>query len=154
MASSSKTERLGLNRWAETDRPKRSDFVTDNIILDSIVGAHVQNEQIHLTSDERDKLNAIISQYQYAGNGEAERSLELPFEPSFVFLFKRGEAPVVMNDGYLTFNMSYAYSGAGSAGGAALSGTTLTVKQDSAQTSGALYNLNRSFAQYTAVLFR
>ena len=37
MASTNKTEHLGLNAWLSTDKPKREDFVRDNQLIDGAV---------------------------------------------------------------------------------------------------------------------
>ena len=41
MASSQFTTNLGLCNWLESDRPKRADFVSDNGIIDSVLGGHL-----------------------------------------------------------------------------------------------------------------
>jgi len=38
MPSTNKTEFLGLNHWSGSDKPKREDFVGDNLIIDSALG--------------------------------------------------------------------------------------------------------------------
>lgn len=38
MASTNKTENIGLNDWASEDRPERADFNSDNLILDEYIG--------------------------------------------------------------------------------------------------------------------
>ena len=44
MASTNKTEYLSLNAWVESDRPQRADFNSDNSIIDSALGAHLEND--------------------------------------------------------------------------------------------------------------
>ena len=48
MASSSFTKNLGLCSWSETDRPKRIDFVTDNLLIDEKLGEHLADSDIHI----------------------------------------------------------------------------------------------------------
>ena len=57
MASTNKTQNLGLNNWLETDKPKRIDFVSDNAIVDNILGTHIKDNDIHLTSSEKDRVS-------------------------------------------------------------------------------------------------
>ena len=57
MASSSFTTHLGLCDWAASDRPKRADFVSDNTIIDTQLGGHIANGNIHLSADEKAKLD-------------------------------------------------------------------------------------------------
>ena len=37
MPTSNKTPALSLNNWLGTDKPMRSDFTEDNLILDSVI---------------------------------------------------------------------------------------------------------------------
>ncbi len=153
MASTEKSSILGLNLWKETDRPKRSDFVADNNIIDSVLGAHANNSQVHLSAEERETLNNLNSVYQFSGSGDESRSVTLPFAPSFVFVFKKGEAPVVYSsDGYNVINFSYAASSGANGGGVTLSGAELCVTQSTAAANGAFYNLNKQYSQYTVLM--
>ena len=43
MPTNNKTSNLNLNSWLSTDKPKREDFVNDNIILDTAIGQHINN---------------------------------------------------------------------------------------------------------------
>ena len=53
MSSTNKTANLGLNSWIESDRPKRTDFVSDNTIIDNVLGNHVKDNGVHLTAEEK-----------------------------------------------------------------------------------------------------
>lgn len=87
MASSNKTPRLKLNAWVGTDLPKREDFVTDNALIDQVVGTHNADMAQHLSATDRDKLDSPIYHGSYIGNSAATREIELPFAPSFLILF-------------------------------------------------------------------
>lgn len=57
MASSGKTERLKLNLWEETDKPKREDFCADNLAVEAAVTEHADDEEKHFNEETRGKLN-------------------------------------------------------------------------------------------------
>lgn len=154
MSASNTTNILGLNLWQPTDRPKRSDFVNDNTIIENTLGTHIQNNNIHLTAEQKTKLDQLNYVYQYAGNNAESREITLPFAPSALIVFKKGE-PVMTynNNGYSVINFACAAT-AGDGSGCTLSGTTLTVKQSTQATNGVYYNLNKQYAQYLVVLFR
>ena len=57
MATSNYTPNLHLSAWEATDRPKRADFVSDNTIIDTQLGGHIANGNIHLNADEKARLN-------------------------------------------------------------------------------------------------
>ena len=152
MASSSKTANLGLNNWAASDRPKRSDFVSDNTIIDSKVGGHINNAQIHLSPDERDKLEQSTRVVQYQGTGAQSRDITLPFEPAFVIVYKKGEPPASYSSNYATVNTAFAAAESSVTGGVTLDGTTLTVTQSTSASNGVFYNLNKQYSQYIIFL--
>lgn len=154
MSASNKTGILGLNLWEATDRPKRSDFVNDNTIIEDMLGTHIQNNNIHLSEEQKTKLDQPNYIYQYVGNDSQSRDITLPFEPSLVIIFKKGEPVMAYNStGYSVVNYACATQ-AGDGGGCSLSGTTLTVSQSTQAADGVFYNFNKQYAQYIAVLFR
>ena len=65
MGSSSRTENLGLNRWIKSDRPVMEDFNADNEIVDSILGEHISNDEIHLNETQRQALALPYDMYIY-----------------------------------------------------------------------------------------
>lgn len=153
MASSSKTANLGLNNWAASDRPKRSDFVNDNSIIDSRLGGHINDANIHLSSADREKLDMATRFYQYQGNGAASRNITMPFEATFAIIYKKSDAPVEYNSaGYVRVNSAFAGQAQRATGGAVLDGTTLTVTQSTSASQGVFYNLNSEYAQYLVFL--
>jgi hypothetical protein len=87
MPSSYKTTHLRLNQWIGSDIPKRTDFNSDNIMVEEICGSHINNAQIHITQDERSKWNAPFVTGKYNGSGQVERTISLGFTPAFVQVF-------------------------------------------------------------------
>ena len=54
MPSTNTTPNLGLNSWLSSDKPKRTDFVSDNTIIDTVLGTHISDSNLHLTSLQKD----------------------------------------------------------------------------------------------------
>lgn len=156
MASSSKTSNLGLNIWSGTDKPRRTDFVEDNNIIDEALGGHLADSERHLTAAEREKLNAPVSAVSYSGTGTSARTLSFGFSPSFAVVFKRFDAFNTYNSvgGYTKINGAFFSSKETSDDCGGISGSTLTVKQSTSASDGIFYNLNEQYGQYVAVAFR
>lgn len=55
MSSTNKTEKLGLNSWIGSDKPKRIDFNTDNEIIDRAISEHTEDTVVHINAEEREK---------------------------------------------------------------------------------------------------
>ena len=53
MAASKKSTVLGLCLWEGTDKPRRVDFVADNEAIESQLGGHIQNDNLHLNDTRR-----------------------------------------------------------------------------------------------------
>jgi len=87
MSSNNKTPILGLNSWAGSDKPKRADFNHDNETIDSVVGGHINNSEVHLSAEERTKLNAPFFIGHYIGNNVNTRVIHLDFTPSLLIIF-------------------------------------------------------------------
>jgi len=98
MGSSYKTDFLGLNRWIDSDKPKREDFVSDNELVDAAIRQHSRDELIHITENERSLWNSLggseIEIGTYAGNGEASRVISLGYTPLFAMVFRKDALPV------------------------------------------------------------
>ncbi len=73
MASSEKSERLGLSLWEASDRPERLDFRQDNEKLEELVGGHIANVNLHMTAGEREYLKLPYGYEVYKGTGKSER---------------------------------------------------------------------------------
>ncbi|MBR5272470.1 MAG: hypothetical protein IKU25_03635 [Clostridia bacterium] len=87
MSSNQKTPRLKLNVWDGSDKPKRADFNYDNETLDTTLGEHLDNTEIHITSQERAKWDAPFVIGTYQGNGANTRVINLDFTPSFLIVY-------------------------------------------------------------------
>lgn len=156
MASSSKTSNLGLNKWSGTDKPRRTDFVEDNTIIDERLGGHLKDTGIHLNSEDREKLSAPVSAVSYSGTGTASRTISFGFNPSFVVVFKRFDSFNTYNSagGYTKINGAFFSSQEASDDCGNISGKTVVVSQSTAAVNGLFYNLNEQYGQYVAVAFR
>lgn len=109
MASSSKTEKLGLNQWSGDDKPKREDFNSDNRLLEALVGTHVFENTIHVTAEEKNKISTYCTVGHYIGDGEADYTHPLGFTPKAVFVFPANRPFSVYNT---TENKLYNYAAA------------------------------------------
>ena len=109
MASSSKTEKLGLNQWSGDDKPKREDFNSDNQILETLVGTHVFKDTVHVTPEEKDKISTYCKTGTYWGDGAADYIHPIEFTPKAVFVFPVGKPFSVYNT---TENKLYNYAAA------------------------------------------
>ena len=67
-----KTENLKLNVWEKSDPILVGDFNEDNRKIDAAVGA-LQKERIYMGS--------------YVGDGKENRTIDLPWEPTFAVVF-------------------------------------------------------------------
>lgn len=156
MPTNHKTPKLQLNSWLGTDKPMRSDFVEDNTLLDTLLGGHLEDSQLHLSQQDRTALSSPFVVELLGGTGDATRNHVLPFAPRFAMVFLRN-APFSHYDadsGCTVCNAAAVGSGVNS-GGAALSGTTLTLTQtQSTPDDRVFYNLNANGGQYACVAFR
>ena len=96
MSSTNKTSNLGLNSWIESDKPKRTDFVYDNTVIDRVLGNHVNDGNIHLTEDEKTKVQSPFVIHTIYGTGTATLNVKLGFVPSMVMIFKKMKLIVVI----------------------------------------------------------
>lgn len=152
MASSDKTEHYMLNLWDGTDKPTRSDFVRDNVIIDTALWLHVIDAYAHLTEAEKQRVSQPSEFNVYQGTDEASKALALSFQPRFVLYFAADEPPIEYTSGETIINCCAAVYGAGSTGGCALGSSAFTVYQ---RTEGTVkYDLNNSDKQYVLIAFR
>lgn len=153
MSSTNKTPNLGLNSWLESDRPKRTDFVSDNTIIDNVLGNHVKDNQVHLTAEEKQRATSPFEIFTIYGNGNASLQITPGFIPSMVIYCKKNAPCCVSESGYTKVNSGIATS-KGTSGGISISNNTIVVQQNSAANNGILYNLNENQAQYLLIAFR
>ena len=153
MASSNYTTNLHLCAWSGSDRPKRADFVSDNTIIDTQLGGHIANDNIHMSAAEKLMVSEPYVLKTYSGSGESARTVVLEFTPKLVIAFKRNAPLVKYENGVSIVNCGCAGYGASSSGGISVSGANVTVNETAAA-SGARWSLNESGSQYTLIAFR
>ncbi len=86
MASTNKTEKLGLNLWTQDDIPKREDFVSDNEKIDRAVSELCESELKFVT-------------VEYTGNGKGMINFDFEKEPKCVFIMCQEHADCEIADG-------------------------------------------------------
>ncbi len=156
MASKNKTDKLSLNLWESTDRPQRGDFNSDNLIIDEALGGHIEDTTLHLTTDEKSRVQRPVKTMGYQGNGDAEATITLDEVPVGVIIYC-DTAPLQSYDsaaGYTKVYSAVAFYGAGATKGVELSGKILKVKQDVSISNGVQSCLNESGRQYKIVVIR
>lgn len=155
MAASEKTEVLGLSLWAGTDKPRRVDFVADNTALETLVGGHLSNAELHLDDARRARLDAPVEVRTYTGTGTASRSLVFSFQPQAVIVFAVGKGPAEYSGAYTKQYAGFSAGGQHSLG-VALSTVQVQVAQDQTEpeTGGSMAALNESGVTYAMIVFR
>ena len=155
MAATSHTPNLGLCSWSDSDKPKRLDFVTDNLLIDEKLGTHLSDPDIHVTKQEKERFSTPFSVVEYAGDGKNQRSISVSGEYSFVIVYQKFYPAVTKdNDGNIVSHLGFAGRLFGSGSEITLSNSAITVTQDSTATDGVKYNFNESNGQYVAILFK
>lgn len=152
MPSTNKTPNFNLNQWRETDKPTRSDFVSDNSIIDAVLGAHTSDTSIHLTAIEKLRVSSPFLLKLIQGTGESSRSVGIGFEPELVICFALDMPPMQTVSGVETVNCGIAVRNYGGSGGCEISNTTVLLTQGTV--GGVRYNLNNDDVQYVIVAFR
>lgn len=156
MASKNKTEHLALNLWESTDRPQRGDFNSDNLIVDEALGTHLEDTNLHLTAEEKVRVQRPVKITGYQGNGQAEATITLDAVPTGVIVYC-DTIPIVNYDSASECTKIYSavvFYGAGSTKGAELAGKVLKVKQDTSAADGVMCCLNESGRQYKVAVIR
>ena len=137
MAASKKSTVLGLCLWEGTDKPRRVDFVADNEAIESQLGGHIQNDNLHLNDTRRKRLDTPTEVRTYTGTGAAGK----PFSQA-------------------TTGCTKQYAGIAAGGqnslGVTLSTAQVTVRQtQTAPTDGSgMASLNESGVTYAVLAFR
>ena len=156
MPSNNKTPKLGLHSWVGSDKPLREDFVADNTILDTKLGAHLEDTVAHLSQEDRQLLQKTLEAEGCAGTGAATESHIMPFVPSLVVFYRR-DKPFSEYDAAKGCTVCHAGIAAPSyhTAGLSLAGDVLTVQQSSEVPSDKVWlNLNEKNGQYAYVAFR
>jgi len=161
MASSYKTDYLNLNRWISSDKPKRADFVDDNIAIDGAIKNHIQQFDGHISAAERIKWNDAAKKIYvcgtYVGNGYASREIPLEFEPSFVVVYK---PDTLLSIYQRVSGDQWSYSAMGTKDGSSLglalnkSGFIVTQRSVTAPAESMYYKMNESGSKYCYIAFR
>lgn len=155
MATSEKTEVLGLSLWAGTDKPRRADFVADNKALEELVGGHLKDESVHLTAARIQKLETPWEVRAYTGTGAAQRSTIFGFSPSMVIVFPVDHGMFETSGGCTKQYAGIATAANGGSQGVSINMIQVVVKQDqTAPSSGCMAALNESGVNYVIVGFR
>lgn len=151
MASNHKTQNLGLNSWSGSDRPQMADFNRDNAIIDSVLGAHYKNQELHVTPEEKQKWNVPTEFSAYFGTNADSREIKLGYRPTAVFVYPQ-DRPMLQID----FNTRRTLCFFGSAGrefnsrGIAITSDGFTVRNNYLfeSTTNDLVMLNASDTNY------
>lgn len=154
MASSSFTANLGLCSWAATDCPKRADFVSDNTIIDSVLGTHIGDTDKHLTAQEKSRALEPFVIMAYAGTDESTRTVATAFRPTFAIVFKKNEPPFTVDNGATVVNSGCAAFGHGGTSGVSIATNGVVVRQEATAADGKRLSLNESGCQYTMIVFK
>ncbi len=78
MATNEKsTVRLCL--WEGRTKPRRVNFVADNEAIESQLGGHIQNDNLHLNDTRRKRLDTPTEVRTYTGTGAASRTILFGF---------------------------------------------------------------------------
>lgn len=148
---------LGLNSWLGTDKPKRSDFVDDNTLLDGLLTGHFNDASKHLAAGDRTLLTQAFVMGGYTGSGAAQQSVTLPFEARLVIVFCLRSPALAYRSGggYYENNFSIVGPGGGMTG-LYLDKAKLTVTQGLTVPSagGIRTNLNAEDEEYVYIAFR
>ncbi len=62
-----------------------------------LCGSHIRNDEIHVTSEEKEKWNSPFLTGYYFGNGSANRTMELGFKPKFLIVMRSDSEPVTVD---------------------------------------------------------
>lgn len=145
MAASKKSTVLGLCLWEGTDKPRRVDFVADNEAIESQLGGHIQNDNLHLNDTRRKRLDTPTE----------VRTILFGFNPSAVIVFAVGKPFSQATTGCTKQYAGIAAGGQNSLG-VTLSTAQVTVRQtQTAPTDGSgMASLNESGVTYAVLAFR
>ena len=154
MASSSFTTNLGLCNWTENDCPKRADFISDNGIIDQVLGGHVSNTSVHMSAEEKSKALSPFVCVDYVGTGDSSRTIATDFRPSAVIVCRKNEALTAYSDGVTIVNSGFAAYGHGGTAGVGIGTNGVVVQQEATASNGRRICLNEEDAQYILIAFK
>ncbi len=156
MPSTNKTETIGLNQWAETDRPQRADFNNDNLLLEDYIVSHTEDGDIHLTSAEKARVKAPVVNTSYLGSGDSSFTVTLPVVASAVVIFAQNKPSAVYDSalGYTKVYSGKALYGTGASGAVSLKGGSVVVENKTDSAERVKYCLNEEGVQYSVMAVR
>lgn len=160
MPTENKTTNLQLNSWLGTDKPMRTDFVSDNNILDTVIGNHLADTTKHFSTQDRNLLTNPFEIFTYVGDGTSIRSISINFNARIAFVFRKN-VPLFEYDpvnGYIVTNCAIVCPGYGTAVGLSLSNNTINVSQGITTTNTpntkVYVNLNSNKNNYVCILIK
>lgn len=155
MAASKKSTVLGLCLWEGTDKPRRVDFVADNEAIESQLGGHIQNDNLHLNDTRRKRLDTPTEVRTYTGTGCGLAHDLIRLQSECGDRFCGGQAVFAGDDGCIKQYAGIAAGGQNSLG-VTLSTAQVTVRQtQTAPTDGSgMASLNESGVTYAVLAFR
>ena len=158
LSSSEKTPNLRLNKWLGSDIPSRTDFVNDNIIIDTALNGHTKNSNIHITADERVKWDNAYYIGTFMGNGATTRNITpgISFVPRLGLIFPIDVLPTVSDfNNKVCYNYFALFSSRGSSAGVTLREDGITVEQSTTSIGNGNYKyFNDNSQAYVYILFR
>lgn len=159
MSSSNKTANLGLNSWLGSDKPSRTDFNSDNEIIDSYFNNHTTDMQMHLSESDRERLEEPYYIGTYFGDGKTRRTIDTqcPFNPTFGIIFCINYPMGISNyETKMHYNYAAFVSIRGGNLGASLSGNQINVVHSLEEATLEAENstLNNTGLTYFYILFR
>ena len=154
MAASEKTPVLGLSLWSGTDKPRRLDFVEDNEALETLVGGHLQDGDMHLNAERLARVDEPFEMRTYTGTGGASRGFAFSFQPRAAVVWAVGKGAAECSGTCTKQYAGFAAEG-GNSLGIALNSVQVTVKQDQTVPSGgSMAALNENGVTYMLAAFR
>lgn len=126
------------------------------ISKDLLCGAHVQNNDIHLSPKQKESLDSPFIASTYYGTGHASRTIELDFVPSLILIIRDG-MPLIESD--FTAKCNYTLAAIGFNGTASMGleyvGKGFKVINSSTEEFGGCFpNLNELGKAYQYIAFR
>lgn len=130
-------------------------FVADNEAIESQLGGHIQNDNLHLNDTRRKRLDTPTEVRTYTGTGAASRTILFGFSPSAVIVFAVDKPFSQATTGCTKQYAGIAADGQNSLG-VTLSTAQVTVRQtQTAPTDGSgMASLNESGVTYAVLAFR
>lgn len=151
MPTQNKTTNFQLNSWLATDKPKREDFVSDNTIIDTVLGNHINNSNIHISGNLSDIIDNKFAFGLITGNGQESKTTTLSFTPKFFIVYLINQPPIKYDteNEYYLYNFAMGNNTNGCTKGLSISGTSVTLSQSTSTPSdGVFLNLNKTYGQY------